>query len=180
MPKSGLLFTSRHPLEDTHYLAVEKVDEFTLPNLVSETLPRKDKGDREDYCTTMLTLFQPWRTGLDLKRREESWEEAFQRHQFTEKQIQLMWNFNLKYECLDERDDYHAQLRSGAITVPSWDEAAAANVDFLRSDYSPTTTDGIEECAEQSAFLDERGLFIDVTQASKMADIWRVLDLAGW
>ncbi|KAK0488095.1 hypothetical protein EDD18DRAFT_1360052 [Armillaria luteobubalina] len=91
-----------------------------------------------------------------------------------------MRNFNLKYECLDKRNNYHAQLRSGAITVPSWDEAAAANVDFLRLDYSPTTTDGIEECAKQSAFLDERGLFIDMTQASKMADIRWVLDLAGW
>ncbi len=56
----------------------------------------------------MLTLFRPWRSGLDLKQQGESWEDTFQKHEFTDDQLRLMKNFNLKYECLDERDDYHA------------------------------------------------------------------------
>ncbi|KAK0439735.1 uncharacterized protein EV420DRAFT_1623165 [Desarmillaria tabescens] len=111
-PKGGLSFIDGHPLKDTHYLVVDDADEYTIPNFIGETIPRKDNGDRDDYCMTMLTLFKPWRMGLDLKQQGEGWHDAFQRHKFTEKQLRLMKNFNLKYECLDERDDYHAQLRS--------------------------------------------------------------------
>jgi hypothetical protein len=63
----------------------------------------------------MLTLFKPWRSGNDLKSELESWDEAFTDHEFTDRQLEIMDNFNLRYECLDARDDYSAQLRQGAV-----------------------------------------------------------------
>ncbi|KAJ2914762.1 hypothetical protein MD484_g5658, partial [Candolleomyces efflorescens] len=72
---------------------------------------RKDKGDREYYCMTMLTLFKPWRTGIDLKASHDSWDTAFRRHTFSPREEQLMSNFNIRYECYDARDDFAATYR---------------------------------------------------------------------
>lgn len=49
----------------------------------------------------MLTFFKPWRCGHDLKDAEESWDNVFTSNKFTEKQHEMMDNFNLRYECLD-------------------------------------------------------------------------------
>jgi hypothetical protein len=54
----------------------------------------------------MLTLFKPWRSGRDLKSNEESWDKSFVAHEFTKRQMEIMRYFNLRYECLDARDDY--------------------------------------------------------------------------
>jgi hypothetical protein len=61
-------------------------------------------------------LFKPWRTGLQLKEQIVSWDEAFLSHKFTERQQQLVSNFNIKYECLDARDDYSAKMRKNVKT----------------------------------------------------------------
>jgi len=59
----------------------------------------------------MLTLFKPWCTGHNLKSAEETWEQAFNKHIFSPAQKNLMSNFNLRYECLNARDDYSAQIK---------------------------------------------------------------------
>ncbi|KAF6748090.1 hypothetical protein DFP72DRAFT_820912, partial [Ephemerocybe angulata] len=51
-----------------------------LPHFISPPLPRRDTGDREEYCCAMLTLFLPWRTSIDLKSSERTWEEVFDQH----------------------------------------------------------------------------------------------------
>ncbi|KAF8867603.1 hypothetical protein BD779DRAFT_1685577 [Infundibulicybe gibba] len=68
----------------------------------------------------MLALFKPWRTGAELKEKDETWDAAFTAYEFSERERELMRNFNLRYECLDARDDFHAQLRAGALDVPAW------------------------------------------------------------
>ena len=98
-----LLFLEDHPLYETHYAEFDE-----------GSLPRQDRGDREYYCTTILTLFKPWRSGKNLKDEIQSWDEAFTDHEFTQRQLEIMNNFNLRYECLDARDDFLAQLRQGA------------------------------------------------------------------
>jgi len=76
-------------------------------------LPRCDRGDREYYCATMLTLFKPWRSGADLKSTEYSWDDIFNDHTFTARQLRIMQYFNIRYECNDARDDYSTQLKKG-------------------------------------------------------------------
>src|ERR1700683_334755 len=65
-----------------------------------------DQGDREYYCHTMLTLFKPWRTGKDLKYEIQTWDESFLKYEFSKRQLEIMKYFNVRYECLDARDDY--------------------------------------------------------------------------
>ena len=66
----------------------------------------------------MLTLFRPWRSGLDLKNEKNTWDDAFTLYQFSNRQLDLMKNMNLRYECLDSRDDFHAQMRNGSVNMP--------------------------------------------------------------
>jgi hypothetical protein len=72
----------------------------------------------------MLSIFKPWRQGTDLKRADRLWDEEFNNHSFSEEQKQYMHNFNLRYECLDARDDYRAQMiKTGEnAMVGSWDK----------------------------------------------------------
>ena len=79
---------------------------------VDGSLPRCDFEDREYYYQTMLTLFKSWRSGNDLRLEDETWDETFEAHSFTEHQLHLMDNFNIRYECADARDDYSTQSRA--------------------------------------------------------------------
>jgi hypothetical protein len=109
----GLKFLPDHPLYDTHRIFCLDKSEGFVPNFIGGPLPRSDCGDREYYCSTMLTLFKPWRDGRDLRTDEQSWDDSFVNHKFSSRQTELMKYFNLKYECLDARDDYAAQLKQG-------------------------------------------------------------------
>ncbi|KAJ7843726.1 hypothetical protein B0H13DRAFT_2410209, partial [Mycena leptocephala] len=82
-----------------------------IPNFMGGAVPRADKGDREYYCLTMMTLFKPWRTPEDLKDTESNWDQIFLEHTFTARQEELIRNFNIRYECNDARDDYYAIMR---------------------------------------------------------------------
>ena len=122
-PKTNLLpFLSEHPLAGTH--GVRYLKTARIPNFIGNTLPRHDQGDREYYCSAMLALFKPWRSGLDLRHKSDSWDEAFQSHEFLARQLEVMKNMNIRYECLDARDDFHAQMKKGSTLMPSWAESA--------------------------------------------------------
>ena len=104
-------FLPDHPQHHTYEVQCKSLSELIVPNFIGGTLPRSDQGDQEYYFSTMLTLFKPWRAGYDLKSEDETWEHAFDNYNFSDRQINLMNNFNLRYECLDARDDYSAQTK---------------------------------------------------------------------
>ena len=107
-------FTEMHSLHDSHASQLISNHEKRVPNFIGANLPICDQGDREYYCCTMLTLFKPWRRGHDLKKSlQTSWDDTFNKHEFKNREVQLMKNFNIRYECLDARDDYRAQLKNG-------------------------------------------------------------------
>lgn len=107
------MFMEGHPQRETHHPILLMADEYKdrVPNFLGGALPRRDKGDAEAYAMTMLTLFKPWRTGMDLKNETQNWSEVFHYHQFSDRFKQLMDNFNLRYECADARDDFAAQRK---------------------------------------------------------------------
>ncbi len=107
------MFVNGHPQRQTHQPTLLKYDEYKdrVPNFIGGALPRRDKGDAEIYAAAMLTVFKPWRNGMDLKPELQNWSEALHNHKFSDKFIQLMDNFNLRYECSDARDDFAAQRK---------------------------------------------------------------------
>ena len=70
---TALKFAQEHPQYQTHHIRLLSETKERIPNFVGGTLPRRDKGDYEEYCRTMLTLFKPW-TSCDawLGRRAET------------------------------------------------------------------------------------------------------------
>ncbi|KAF7793558.1 hypothetical protein EIP86_004672, partial [Pleurotus ostreatoroseus] len=118
-PDTGaFLFRPEHPQAKTHRVRIRSESNGLVPDFKGAALPRKDRGNREDYCMTMLTLFKPWRTGKELKNTEDTWDKTFLAYKFTDRQHELFKFFNIKYECLDARDDYSAQLKAGKIKGP--------------------------------------------------------------
>ena len=120
LPKNMYRFNKNHPLFDSHVVILRSLIPNVAINFIGRILPRCDQGDREFYCLTMLTFFKPWRVGLDLKKKDESWDEAFNSHEFTQREKQIMRNFNIKYECLDACDDFCAQMKAGTIPNDDW------------------------------------------------------------
>ncbi|KAI9067679.1 hypothetical protein FKP32DRAFT_1550925, partial [Trametes sanguinea] len=53
-----------------------------VPVILGERVPRSDRGEdeREVWARMMSILFIPWRRPSDLKRVDETWLEAFDRH----------------------------------------------------------------------------------------------------
>jgi len=88
-------FLPEHPLANSHGTQCRPVGKNKVPNFVGPTLPRCNQGDREFYCSIMLTLFKPWRSGLELKMQEQSWDNAFSTHCFSDKQRDVMRNLNI-------------------------------------------------------------------------------------
>ena len=96
-----LLFNIQHPLYSSHGVRPLHSSHEWVPNFIGPSLPRSDKGDREFYCATMLSLFAPWRTGLDLKLQVSTWDDAFGAFGFKPGHRSIMQNMNVRYECLD-------------------------------------------------------------------------------
>ena len=113
LKKHDKSFKEGHPQCATHQAHMSRDDPLVVPNFLPNTLPRSDRGDREYYCCTMLTLFKPWRDGKDLKGKDDSWDKSFVAHKFTGRQMEIMKYFDVRYECLDARDDYSAKRAKG-------------------------------------------------------------------
>lgn len=138
--KKEYRFEEGHPQRDTHCVVLRTGDQFAVPDFIGKGLPRRDVGDREYYCASMLTFFSPWRSGLELKTQDETWDQAFSRHEWEERIVKVQNNFNLKYECLDARDDFSKQRRNNRNEMPApWSGVPADG--YETDDYA----DGNEE-----------------------------------
>ena len=172
-----LSFLSGHPLAETHGVRLLKTTR--VPNFIGNTLPRHDQGDREYYCSTMLTLFKPWRSGLDLKTNFNSWDETFMSHEFSTRQLELMKNMNIRYECLDARDDFHAQLKIGVTSeMPGWIESDTGILNDLDQM-------AVEDAINRPTTLDEFSVSPITGKREKsctglMTDMRRILVSLGW
>jgi hypothetical protein len=61
--------TNDHPLWQTHATHLAADNENNVPNFIGGTLPRRDQGDRDYYCSTMLVLFKPGEVASISKHR---------------------------------------------------------------------------------------------------------------
>src|SRR5882724_2266956 len=172
-------FLQNHPLYETHHVSISKFKNL-VPNFAGGSLPRCDRGDREYYCTIMLTLFKPWRHGKNLKEDDQSWDEAFTDYKFTPRQIELMKFFNICYECNDARDDYSKLLKQKNATdgvFPHWfaSDNSGNNVDDNYDDEADFTSHEEYEM-DQYTSIGKRGH----QRIEQMAEIQKIVTSAGW
>ncbi|KAJ7732512.1 hypothetical protein B0H16DRAFT_1328707, partial [Mycena metata] len=106
------LFIGDHKQRDTHgvWCDFSRLDNI-IPNFMGGAIPRSDRGDREYYCMTIMTIFKAWRAPSDLKDEESTWDQTFNEHVFTARQRELLGHFNLRFECNDARDDHYNTMK---------------------------------------------------------------------
>lgn len=178
-PRSDLRwfrFSPDHPQYESAAVALDaaRAQSF-VPSFIGPALPRREGGNREDYCCAMLTLFCPWRTGIDLKSADESWEDRFQSFDFSERQKTLMANFNMRYECYDARDDYSAITKAGGKGT-SFDESLDDESD---DDCESLYADNGENDEDDDIMHEGLGTVNTDLQLNN-ATVVRALKQAGW
>ncbi|KAJ3521123.1 hypothetical protein NMY22_g12441 [Coprinellus aureogranulatus] len=180
LPKSAYPFMNEHPLSATHVLKVNVDDvEHVIPNFIGPPLPRPDTGDPVHYAATMLSLFVPWRKGNDLRKNKATWFEAFSSHKFPAHYVKIMANINLKYECLDARDDYRYQMRMNpeAHLGKSFPEADFEPIeeDFLAPEWS-VAEQGLDLEAQETGSMSRW----ELDRLKQVQDMQAVLHDLGW
>jgi hypothetical protein len=96
-------------------------------------MPRRDQEFvYPKYCHLMLILFKPWRSVSDLKQKEQSWTDSFEKFRCTcdEKIISILNNMQILHECKDSLDDHFANrwLRHKLTGIST--EISSYNCDF--------------------------------------------------
>ena len=172
LPSSMYRFMESHPLYSSHGTIVKTEN----PGIVATffgTLPRHDQGDREYYCLAMLTLFKHWRDPLTLKFIQCTWEDAFLDHKFTDRQQELINNFNIKYECLDARDDYGAQLKNGGNNAffPYGQEN-----EHEHDEFDPELFTKLNKCDEFENLYQDDNMIL---QRAGRSELWRQREAEG-
>ena len=171
-------FCSQHPQYYSH--TARKRKSAVIPNFVGATLPRDTDATHEYYCLTMLTLFHPWRTGLDLKALDISWGEAFTNFAFTTRQVEIMKFMNIRYECNDARDDYAAiRKRMGADSSPGYHnfDIETEHQNGIDRDVQDASVDIYQQLFEEMILNESRKT---ARQQREMAEIESLLKSTGW
>ena len=170
-----LQFLPGHSQRNTHRVKCipSRSNTFIL-NFIGGTLPRRDQGDFEYYCCTMLTLFKPWRNGKDLKNINQTWAEAFASYEFKTESNRTMNNFNLRYECLDERDDYHAILKRQSSM--NHKQSLALNQVDIDDDCDFGITSNLDHDYGNPNILGPT----TIKKAKQMIEIETMMNQAGW
>jgi hypothetical protein len=176
------MFMDGHPQRTTHRIQMRDETKANIPNMIP-ALPRGDKGDRQFYCCSMLTLFKPWRDGLDLKSRDKEWDQAYDDYEFSERQKELMSFFNIKYECHDARDDFRLQrlaMEKGA-SLPSWCNQETIE-HFDTEDHMESILkhiddgDGLDEVPEEYQIISKQ----TANKNRELAEMTDILKNSGW
>ncbi|KAH6892689.1 hypothetical protein BKA70DRAFT_1440735 [Coprinopsis sp. MPI-PUGE-AT-0042] len=100
----------------------------------------------------MLTLFKPWQTGLELKQDNQLWDEAFRTSPFDCYTCKLIDNINLRYECMDAKDNLKSQHKKkyrAALGLSPEDDDFDDIDDF---------DDGLDAAINANGSLDDDGL----------------------
>ncbi|KAI0091810.1 hypothetical protein BDY19DRAFT_885194, partial [Irpex rosettiformis] len=174
-------FLDDHPQCETHRVRVVDEKDAKVPDFIGGVLPRKDKGNREEYCLTMLSLFKPWRSGLELKIVSKSWSESFDSHDFSQRQCDIMNNFNLRYECRDARDDFAAQRKAKGRGITDWPSDLDNDVlDDMDNNSSRAIDINTTEFGEEDQWIDHASDDKSSTrQINRMMETEEMLDRNG-
>ncbi|KAF5336919.1 hypothetical protein D9611_002865 [Ephemerocybe angulata] len=171
--KGYLSYADSHPQKDSFGITYDlRRMDTVIPSIVGPFLPRKDSEDVDYYGCTMLTLFAPWRSGMDLKSSDETWATAFENYTFLERHSAVIRNMNIRYECYDTRDDYHAQMKS---------RAAALQREMEDDEGELPEFDEYAEEGDDSGMLDgELAGEWSQRKHGQMVEVEGVLHSAGW
>jgi len=96
-----------HPLSDSHTLVEHWNEEYGIghnelvPRVVGMSIPRETS---KEWLCFALAHFKPFSVSQPLLSQDQTWEDAYQRHSFSDRHLCIMRNWNAVHECEDERD----------------------------------------------------------------------------
>jgi len=92
-------YLESHPKYKSKYRIVRDRHHNTLPNFIGRYFPSRDDEDQQSfYFASMLSLLKPWRNlRTDLKRVDQTWEEAFDEFCSTASPRELRIISNIQY-----------------------------------------------------------------------------------
>lgn len=102
VPNQRSHYLPKHPKHLTHHWIVQTSGHNTLPNIVGPFFPNpNDESMGMLYCTSMLTLLQPWRQLQNIKEESETFHKAYQNLYSTATQVQLdiLSGVQYYYDC---------------------------------------------------------------------------------
>lgn len=106
---------------ETHYLQKLGKAGWMVPVPIGPSLPRPDDPEtQERYYRLMMILFKPWRVASDLKRGDETWQDAFAEftHPGPPVPMRIMRNMQMLQECRDARDHHYSQTYGKDAPAP--------------------------------------------------------------
>jgi hypothetical protein len=121
-----LCFTPDHPLFKTHGISMLSSNAKRIPNFLKHP-PSQSSSDAEYFYLSMLTIFMHWRDGSDICSSGSTLSETYHSHHFTDRQRQLIKNFNVRNECLRSADDFFVQRKQAPL---SSDDIPAVLADY--------------------------------------------------
>lgn len=57
-----------------------------------------------------------------MKAADQTWQQAFDTHQWASRDVCIMRNMHIKYKCNEARDDYNAQLKQGQVAIKKFQD----------------------------------------------------------
>lgn len=114
-----------------------------------------------------------------MKLHNQTWESVFEEYSFSNRQQELMTNFNMRYECYDARDDFSAGFRG-----PGNDSVEGnINLDDDDDDDDIGAEDGMDSLGDQGEANDEHSEYVGpamTTLIKAKGAVFDALRRAGW
>lgn len=162
-------FLVGHPDRDTHIIRRRSI--WLIPVVLGPHIPRPDRTEQErnDWSRVILLLFIPWRTPADLKRRDESWYDAYmrQKDRIPPLHQSIIHNMGVLSECRDARDrarhERHLLANAPVGACEAQPTPNRANDDDL---YSPE-----DDIAPDPSLLDPTAPYLFETSPTSITEV---------
>jgi hypothetical protein len=120
------------------------------------------------------------------KSPDNTWDKEFKTHEFSDRQIEIMKFFNVRYKCLDARDDFSAKCKKLSDVPLQYLWATSEQIDQMDNEYSVESAyngDDFETIQEQfESSLDSPDSIGRITRKRQEAMIVaeRIMKSSGW
>lgn len=111
----------------------KKTPSRRIPNFLGGKMP-SEKKDPEGFYKLFCILFVPWRSPVDLKGPDETWDHVFQTKEKSASYAFVYTNWTILEECYAACDDFHAKRLALSHLLP---EQVTAVPDHFIEAYSP-------------------------------------------
>ena len=98
----------------------------------------------------------------------ESWDDTFTGHDFTERQLDIMKFFHIRYECNDARDDFSSKRRQAENAGKTLFSMSAEDMDEIDTQGYIFDGEAYQEEREDNIISDENISYSELLRQARM------------